>query len=299
MNWLLFAILSPAIYTVVIFIDKYIVEREVPDYRGMVIFSALMGLLAGTLFWVLGGFPLLSARNTLLILVTGMLTVWSAALYFTAIMTEASSNVIVLFQITPVMVLVLSFVFLRETLFPKQLLGFVLILVAAVGVSLRQAGGGRIRLSRAFFLILVVDLMTAAAFVLFKFVSGEQTFSALIAYESWGIALGGLLLYLAVPTIRHAFNYDITHMRRRGMGAIFANEGMFVIGKLFAFLAVSLGSASLVSVLQSTQVFFGIFVGWVLTLAAPAVFQEDITRRGLARKGLLAGVMFTGLLLVG
>ncbi len=147
MNWLFYALLSPALYTIVNFTDKYIIEREIPDYRGMPIFTALTGFLTGTIVWVVGGTPLLNMQDSGLILFTGMLTVWGAVLYFTAVPDEAASNLIVLFQMTPVMVLIMSLIFLQESLMPEQLLGFALILAAAVGVSFKR-GGGNFHLSR-------------------------------------------------------------------------------------------------------------------------------------------------------
>ena len=39
MNWLFYALLSPAIYTVVIYVDRYIVEREIPRPLAIPIYS--------------------------------------------------------------------------------------------------------------------------------------------------------------------------------------------------------------------------------------------------------------------
>ncbi len=134
--------------------------------------------------------------------------------------------------------------------------------------------------------------------VLYKFVTEDQSFVAILAYGSWGIGIGGLMLYLGVPSIRRAFHYDVSRMRRRGMAVIFANEGIFLFGKAVSFLAVTMGSATLVSVLAGTQVFFGILLGWILMLIAPAIFKEDVGRQDLIRKALLASVMFAGIVLV-
>ncbi len=305
MNWLVFALLAPLIFTLVNFVDKYIVEREVKDYRGMVIFTAIMALAAGTIFFILGGFPLLPAREMAIILFTGALTAWGAALYFPAISGEDASNVIIFFQITPIFTLILSMIFLDEVLTAGQWLGFILIFASVIGVSVfsqprHKREGKWFQLSRGFFLILGVDVMVAISFVVFRSViQAEIPFAAIITYESWGITLGGLVLYLFVPTIRRAFHVTLGDIRKQGLAVIALNETTFVVAKLLNFVAISIApSVALVSVLMGTQVFFGILLGWLLTTVLPAIFKEDITRSGLMRRGALAAVLFAGIILV-
>jgi drug/metabolite transporter (DMT)-like permease len=297
MNWLLFALLAPAVYTIVNFTDKYLVEREVPDPRGMVIFTAILSVVSGTLFWVLAGFPIPKPTDALLMMGIGMLIVVAAYFYFAAMTREAASSVIVFLQMTPIAVLVLSFLFLGEKLSGDVLLGFALILGAAVGVSLQQTGG-RFKLSPAFFFALVTVVGDSSGKVLFKFVSDDLPFLQIVSFESWGVAFGGLVLYLASPTVRGAFHHNLRTMHKRGFAAVALNETFYVTAKTLSFLAISLGSATLTTVLGGTGVFYGILLGWGLTLLYPLTFKEDISRANLLRKGVLAAVLFVGIILV-
>jgi uncharacterized membrane protein len=72
-----------------------------------------------------------------------------------------------------------------------------------------------------------------------------------------------------------------------------------VIRVFVFYLALSLGTASLVSIINSLNVFFAIFFGWVLTLWRPHIFKEDISARSLATKAAWASVAFVGILLLG
>ncbi len=297
MSWLFYALLSQALYTTSNFVDKYVLEREIRDYRGMPIYTAIMGFVFGVLLWIVGGFPLLSARDALLVILTGVLVVWTSPLYFKVLSDEDTSQIIVLYQMTPVLVLVLSFIFLQEHISPEQLLGFVLILGAAVGVSLKQ-GEGSVWLSRAFWLVFLACLMVAVSAVLFKFVVDANTFVEVMAYGNWGLGLGGLILYLLFPGIRGPFNQSLRTVRKTALGIIFFNQGLFVLAKFVQFLAISLGPVSLVSVVGSTQTFFGILAGWLLTAMAPAAFHEDVRAATLLKKGLFGLMMFVGVWLV-
>jgi len=280
------------------FIDKYIVEKEVKDYRGMPIYGTIMGLIMGTLFWVFTGFPILNLKDTIILLLTGSITIWAAALYFQAISMEEASKVILLFQMTPVLVLIMSYIFLGERISSQQLIGFFLILSAVIGVSDSIKKGG-FQLSKAFWLILAVDFMWALSAILIKFSINETSFTQVLSYESWGLGLGGLLLYAFFPSIRNSFNYSIKTVRKTALAIMFGNEGLFVFGKSLQFFAYSLGNAALVSIIGSTQVFIGIIVGIVLTIFLPHIIKEDITKTILVKKLALAVVMFIGLVLIG
>lgn len=297
-NWLTFALLAPLVFTGVNFVDKYIVEKEVKDYRGMPIYGTIMGLIMGTLFWILTGFPILNLKDTLILLLTGSITIWAAALYFQAISMEEASRVILLFQMTPILVLIMSYIFLGERITLQQLVGFFLILLAVIGVSDSIKKGG-FQLSKAFWLILAVDFMWAISAILIKFSINETSFTQVLSYESWGLGLGGLLLYAFFPSIRNSFNYSIKTVRKTALVIMFGNEGLFVFGKSLQFFAYSLGNAALVSIIGSTQVFIGIIVGIVLTIFLPHIIKEDITKTILVKKLALAVVMFIGLVLIG
>jgi bacterial/archaeal transporter family protein len=275
-DWLLTALLAPAVYTVVNFIDKYIVSKEVKDYRGMPIYGTIMGFIIGTIFWVITGFPVLSLRDAAIVLTTGAINIWAAALYFKAVTLEEASKIILLFQTGPLLTLLLAFLFLGEAITLTQFVGFLLILAAVMAVSIEK-GKGKFKLSEGFILIFIVNLMFAVAAVLIKFAIEATSFSQILSFESWGLGLGGLVLYVAFPAIRNAFNQSLRAVRKLALGVMFFNEGLYVIGKSLTYFAFSIGSAALVSVVGSTQVFFGIFYGIIITLLVPKFIKEDIS----------------------
>lgn len=297
MSWLVYALLSPLVFSVVNFGDKFIIEKHIKDTRAMPVYSGIVAFFTGCVLFVITGFPTLPLKDMILVMVTGVMTSVGAALYFTAVARDEASKIIVLIQMQPVIVLLLSLVFLNDTLSLQQLIGFILILGAAVAISLNRDADG-FKLSAAFYLILVCDLIWASSLVLFKFVAVENQFDALLPYESWGLALGDLLLYLFVPGIRAAFHQNLKIVSRRALGFLGINETIFVVAKLLGLTAVALGPVALVSVLGSSQVFFGLLLGVILTSLAPTIFKEDISRQNLARKAVLALVMFGGILLI-
>lgn len=297
MNWLFFALLAPAIYAIVVDIDKYIIEKHVKDYRGMPIYGAIAGTIFGFLLWIVAGFPVLGFWDTLLICSTGILTIFGAAFYFQALSKDEASKITILFQLTPVLVLILSALFLNERLTQTQYIGFLLILFATLAADLI---GKKVNLflSSSLFLVLATAFFWAISFVLFKFVVGEYSFSQVVSFESFGWGIGGLILWYFFPAIRKAFLKTNRAIGKKVLAFVFLNESIFVLAKLLTFYAISLGSVSLVEVVAGTQVFYAVFYGWVLTPIAPKIFKEDISKEGLLKKILMGSLVLIGLWLI-
>ena len=74
---------------------------------------------------------------------------------------------------------------------------------------------------------------------------------------------------------------------------------MITGAKLTLFQAVALGPVALVKAIGSTQVFWGIVFGWLLSSALPAWFHENTSGSVLVRKTAFAWVMFAGVMMVG
>jgi drug/metabolite transporter (DMT)-like permease len=297
-SWLAFALIAPVTFTAGGFLRKYTVERVVPDARALMLWSSVVGAFAGIILWLVGGLNLLTGLDALIALYAGLSSIVGTYLYMRALMDEAASSLQITLQVLPLFVLVLSFVLLRETITPTQLVGFVLILTAAIGISINRTGEA-FRLLRAFWLIQGTNLLWASGIIAVRFVSGSASAFTTAAYESWGNALGGLILCLALPAMRKAFNASLGGLEHLGALVLVLGEGVVILSKLLTIQSLRLApSAALVSVLGSTQVFMGILVGWALTAAAPQIFKEDTSKAGLVQKIILAGVLLPGIWLV-
>jgi drug/metabolite transporter (DMT)-like permease len=157
MKWVWLALAAPALFTAVNFIDKYVVEHKVKDYRGMPIYGAIAAVVFGTIVWLLAGQPVLSTRNGLLVLSSGVLSIWGYSFYFRALSKNQTSLVVALLQTTPIFTLLLAYILLGERLSPTQVLGFVLVLGAVTAMSVERTDKAY-AFSSAFWLILVANV---------------------------------------------------------------------------------------------------------------------------------------------
>lgn len=297
MNWIYLAILAPAVYTINNFVDKHLISNKIKDYQAITIYSAIVGFLAGTFIWIITGFPTLSLYDTGIVLLTGILTIWGIPIYFKALSEEETSTIIILFQSIAIISLVLAFLILGEKISGRELLGFAIIFSSVVAATFRKTKK-IFTLSPAFFYVLAFDFMWALSAVLIKFAINANSFTKILPFESFGIGIGGTILFLVFPNIRNAFFKSTKILKMETITILFINEVIFVLGKAITFLAYSLGPVALVSVLGGTQVFFGIAYGFILTTLLPKNFNENIRKENLIKKGLLACMVLLGIYLL-
>lgn len=298
MKWFFLALLAPAIDTVINFIDKYLVEHRVKDSHSLPVYAAIVSLAAGCIFWLIAGTPTLTSTNALLVAGAGAFWLWASALYFHALAKSLTSYIVALLQTIPIFILILSYIFLDETLGAMQLIGFFVVFVAVTGLSIDRAEG-KLKLGVAFWQILLANLLWAISAILVELTVGLEDFSTILAYQSFGAALGGLLLYMLAKKVRQAFRETFQRVGRGTLGVVTFNESLAVLSQGITYLAITLGPVALVGVLNGTQVFYALLFGSLLTIFFPRIFNEDVTRDGILIKIGLSVVLFIGVLLIG
>lgn len=211
MSWLFFALLAPAVTATVNFLDKFIIKGHQVDHRCMPVFAAIASIIFGALLWGRGGFTMPRSMPDYAVISAGILSFAASILYFKVINSVAVSKILILFQLTPMIVLGLSALFLGETLRSRQFIGFLLIILASIGLSWQGKGGNKqtgIPLA-SFVLIIVVDLLYSASNVLQKYATLHSTVSNVFAFQSLGMGIGASILYLMSVEVRQGFKFTL------------------------------------------------------------------------------------------
>jgi drug/metabolite transporter (DMT)-like permease len=295
MAWLPLALAAPAIMTVVNFIDKYLLERHIPEHRALPIFAGLSGALASLVIIPFVQAELAVPTTTLLILlIAGMSVIVGAVFYFQAISRDQASTVILIFQVTPLLTLILGWGLLGETIGGWQLVGFFLILVAAAALSI-QPNAGKFRISLTAWLMFAAAFTVAARSVLVRTIPTSPSYSSIVVYTGLGQGIGAVLLYMFSTTRRQVFHQTFATTRKSALVMLGLNETFFLVGSALGNLAITLGPVALVNVLGGTASFYGIVFGALLTMIAPTIFKESLAKTDLLRKAGLAMLLFAGL----
>jgi drug/metabolite transporter (DMT)-like permease len=297
MNWLLPALIAPALYAINIFIDKYVVEHKVKDPSGVPIYSGITALFIGLVLWLILGMPIMNLNNTMLLITSGTFAIIALAFYFYALSKSHASYINAVIQMMPVFLLVMALVFLGEKLSSTQILGFIVIFAAVIGLSF-EWDKAKIKLNKAFFAMLLASLLFATSAVIIKFATGLTDFGTLVIYQSFGLGFGGLLVFILGDRSRRAFLESFRTVGRSTLSVMFFNETLYLASKALTFLAIVLGPVSLVGVLEGTQVFYGLLFGVLLTLMFPKIFHESIIKREIVTKIALSALLFVGVWLI-
>ena len=216
--WLLFAFSGPILWAISTHIDKYLVDKyfQHSDTAVLMVFTALLGVVALPVIWAFEPRVLqLSALATVVMTVSGVLYMGAMLFYLRAIQTEEASVVAPLFQANTLFTFLLGLILLHELPRWPQLVGVVLIIGGAIGLSLDK----RLHLSsfkpRLVLLMLAATFAVALSGVVFKFFAVHDEFWSTTFWTFVGEGLFGAAI-LAMPKYRRQF----LTLFRRNPGAV-------------------------------------------------------------------------------
>lgn len=292
-----FAILSPAIFGISNYIDKFLLEKHNISPTVITIYGGIVAFVTGIIVLFLTGFYPIDIKSLIIILSSGFLTAVYLLPYYKALSTDETSRVIPLFQVYPIFVLILSFIFLSETFSIMGYIGSALIIGASFILSVEKIEGNIFRLRKSFFYMMVSSFLFAMAQVLYKFGVEEIPFWNTLPYEGFGIALGALSVALYKNNIK-IFIHETKKLKREVFVFLGINEGFYILARYTGYFAISLISVGVASVLAGLQPLFVLIYGIILSLWFPKIIKEVITKKTVGVKLVSIIGMFIGLALI-
>jgi drug/metabolite transporter (DMT)-like permease len=298
--WLAYAFSGPLLWALSTHIDKYLVDKYFrhSDTAVLMVFTAFLGVIALPVIWAFE--PKVMALSNLAIGVmtfSGILYMGAMLFYLRAIQSEEASMVAPLFQASTLFTFLLGLVVLHELPRWPQLMGVVLIIGGAIGLSLDK------HLHLASFKPRLVLLMLAATFavalsgVVFKFFAVNDEFWSTTFWTFVGEGLFGAAI-LAVPKYRRQF----VTLFRRNPGAVIgvnaANELINLGGGLGVRYASLLAPVALVSAVSATTTFFVFLFGILLTVFFPKFGREDLSARNVIQKAVGGVLIMAGVVMI-
>lgn len=306
MTWLLLALVSPFVYALANFTDKYLIEHyakggEESSVGSLALFSSLFGLIVIPIFLLFGtpsGAVPMAGVWTLIL--TGCIYLVAIILYLHALSDDDVSNVIPFWLTAPIFNFILGWLFLEEYLSSSEVFSCILILIGAALLTIEQNEDGKIHVKWNLALIMLgSSFLLAVNDLLFKKVAIETSFWDSLFWTYVGYALLGILLFLVVRQYREGF---VRLLKRSGtfiLGINVSGEGLMIGGDFVLRFATLLAPIALVqSVSDGFQPVFTFVGGVLLTLFFPHIIKESIDRRHLIRKTMATIIMVVGLFLL-
>lgn len=297
-NWILAAILAPALYGASAFVDRFLIEKHIKSFLFLTILGGLVAFSFGLLIFIFRGFPIMDVGQIGLLIFSGVLFEIALLPYYKAISLEDASRVVPLFQVIPIFVLIFSFLILKEIPAKNELAGFFLILFGGFVLSIEKFDFGIFKLRKFFWYVMLSGLLYALPGVIFKSVVISENFLDTLVYEFFGGGIGALLLIFYGYSGEKGFLVKIPEVSRKIWTIISFNEGIYVLARFFSFYAISLGPVSLVSVLGGSGPFFVFLYGVILSVWFPQIIKEDISKSIVIAKLAAISLIFAGVLFI-
>jgi uncharacterized membrane protein len=293
-EWFYFALLSSLLISGVYIIDKILIsDYRIPPLVYVLVISATSLMPLMTLaFFHLTPLPLGILAFTILV---GFLRIYYTLPYFKALTIEEVSRVIPLLQLTPVFVLILSSLVLHEALRPQDYVAFVLLVLGGTLFAVRITK--RIRISLAFYLMILSSFLLALYSVALKYLLSMQDFYTIFI---WAQIAGFITFFQFIPfkPVRSSLitTYKITS---RQIGVIIITEqAVAYVAVIAYYYAIAHGPITLISSVGATQPLFVLLFATILSYRLPRVLREELTRMDVGLKVLGLIAIFAGTYLI-
>lgn len=291
--WLLYTISTYIVFAITNVIDKYFLERV---FKSPMQYTVFGGIIIFPVFFLMPftGFALTSPQTIALGIISGALLLLSLVPYFRALSMEDATTVIPLGSFTPMLVLLLSFLILGESLCVSQLYAFFLLVVGGALLAINSFGKKRIIFTPALFCIALSWIIFAVYAVMAKILFNSVPFMEGFYLIRMGVVIASASL-LMVPGIRKEVSNGFPML---GMKNVFLFSALVIIaiaGQFMYDLAISLGSVSLVSAAQGIQYVVLFILAAGLSGFFPKLLNEKTDKNTIFRKLVGTGLVVAGM----
>jgi len=288
-EWFYFVILSLILLSVVNVIDKILVSKySITPLAFVMILGATSFMPFVTLpFFRLASLPLHIIALTIII---GFIRIYYTLPYFKSLTIEEVSRVVPLWQLTPLFVLGLSSLVLNESLKAQSYVAFTLLVLGGTLFSIKPGKG--MRLSMAFYLMIIASFLFAAYSIALKYLYSFNDFYTIFIW----VQVGSFAAFFQLFVLKRFRNYLLQayETSNKRIGTVIVLEQVVAYVSLACFnYAISLGPVVLISALGSMQPLFVLLFATIVSLQFPNVLDESMTRADVVLKGSGIIAIFT------
>ena len=301
MPWILLVIIAYFCSAGIFIVDRYLLKKGFPNPLSYAFYVGILSIFV--LLLVPFGFYIPSIGQIIIGLSAGIIWLLATIIFYIALYKGESSRVVpVVGALTPLFILVLSFIFLEERLKPEEFIAFFLLVSGGLVLSLLTErkpfllGKKKIYLMKDFILVLASALIYAIYFVMTKYVFINQTFVNGLIWTRLGTALAALFLLIS-PIFRKMIFKKEEIVKAKTFGIFFSARILGVIAGLFIYLAIYFGSVTLVNALQGVQYFFLLLLAFLLFRKIPSL-KEQFDKKVLMQKIFAIFIICIGLVIL-
>lgn len=300
LTWLIFAALPPLLHSLSNLVDQYIIR--IHTAKSPAAFIALAGVSCLPLLLCLGPWVFATQSVTvidaLLVMVAALFFSACVVPYFHAIAEDDAHTAVPVFQTAPVFVAALSWITLGETLNIPQMIGGVIVVLAAAA-SLIDLHHIQFK-TRPFVLITLSSILYACFVVILRSVAPDMDWMMV----TFWLCTAWFLLGVGILSVARGMRTALWVRMRQTKGRLYALStwqefaDVGASASLVAALAFTAVPAAITELVGGLQPFFITLFCFLAARVMPAVYTFDASRKVLIQKGICFIAMIFGLALV-
>lgn len=297
MDWILFSLIARAFWAGDNIVDKLLIGKYIKNPYILTLLGGIAPFIISILILLVYKLEWIGLIPTIVILLAGIIQILAVFAFYKALAKEEVSRVIPLFQFTPVFVLILSAILLKENLTPNQYIGFILILLGGFFISLKKIEG-IFKLRKAFWWMILSSAIYGVQAIMIKSLYANYSYFNLTFYHGIGIFIPTFALLTFSSKSRNSFTREFSNLNITGW-LIVGLASVFIAGAYLSGLwAFRTGSASLISVLRGFQSIFVFIFSLVLSIWLPKILKEELSGGALLTKVIAISLMLVGLFFI-
>ena len=301
MDWLFCIAITVIASSSQIFIDNYISDYYFKGKMAVAqkYFYCFAFIIVGIICAIIAGvdFAAVPFHVYLLFILSGACGVIAGIPYYRALELSDSTDFGIFIQLSPILYLILGWLFLGQTITPIQALAFIIILFAPfLVIATTKKRSRNVRLKAAFYAFLYILIVAIGAIIFVKENTEELNFITEIAFVFIGKGLGNIVIMAFAPKWRKRYHYITKTSHYRVYRPLLATFAACILKDFANNMALILApSVALVSAISdSSKPIFIFFMGIVLTLLWPKFGREKLNK-----KVILVHLIATILVVVG
>ena len=288
---IILAIIAAVFYAATNHIDKYLISTAVKnaDYRALILVSTIIagGVMAIIYSFVCNFELTFDIPSILLLLFNSALYTVANIFWFKALDRDDTTIVVIMFQLIPVFMLLLSPLILQDQhINPLQLVGGLLITLAAVFLTYEPTHK---KFNKEKLITLAIMAFVSLAYAIWFIIEGrinqEHDFNQTILWSNITLFIVGIFIFIFIKSFRKSFSKMLKTNGPKVIGLNLVNEMLNSFGGVLSTFAGTMASVALVSfVTQGVQPFAVMLMGILITRLFPKIEKEKITKTDIIKR---------------
>lgn len=295
MTWAFFALLTGVLWSIVSIFEKYIIGHEYHDPIAATVIKTIVIFVIFSCGSFFSGQDITS--NIWLIipsLISGAILSVAVFFYYKALVDGDVSRVVPVFSTAPIFTLFFSAIFLQENLAMIDYIGIFTIASGSMIMGMEQTKR-KLKIDHAVLMALAVAFFSAIRTVLMKNPVDEISVWPLLFW----VGIGGLVFATPLLIIHYkrieAYN---ERQARRGIQHFIIADILDALGHLSLFVAIGLGSVSLVMAILHTKALIIFLSAAIISAIWPNIINETISKTVLAKKAAGTALIILGAMMI-